>query len=258
MVDIHCHILPGLDDGAKSLDDAVAMAEIAIKDGITHVVGTPHANAQYHFDPDLIRQRRDELQNVLGDRLQVATGCDFHLSFENLEQVQADSARYTINQKRYLLVEFAEFSVPPAMDETLHQLMLRGLSPIITHPERNRLIRSHPDRLRRWLQQGSYVQITAQSLLGRFGHTAQKYVEEWLDEEMVHFVASDAHDTRHRPPLLSKAYKVVAGRCGPDRAQALFHANPLAAVEGRPLPYEPEQAEAALLPARRRKRFLFF
>lgn len=257
MVDIHCHILPGLDDGAPTLETAVQMAEIAIADGVTHIVGTPHANARYQFDPDLIRRRRDELQAAVGERLLLATGCDFHLSFENLEQIQAEPDRFTINQKRYLLVEFAEFSIPPQMDDTLHHLQLLGLLPIITHPERNRLIRSHPERLRGWLHQGCYVQVTAQALLGQFGDSARKYVEEWLDEEMIHFVASDAHDTEHRPPLLAKAYKTVASRCGLPRAEALFRDNPLAAFEGRPLPYEPEQTEAALR-AKPRKRFLFF
>src|SRR6202162_4896982 len=179
MVDIHCHILPGLDDGADSLETAVQMAEMAIADGITHVVGTPHSNAEYRFDPELIRQRRDELQARVGDRLTLATGCDFHLSFENIQDLRANPAKYTINQKNYLLVEFADFSIPPGTDETLHQLQLLGVSPLITHPERNRLIRAKPEQLRRWLRQGCYVQITAQSLLGGFGESTQKQAEEW-------------------------------------------------------------------------------
>jgi protein-tyrosine phosphatase len=260
MVDIHCHILPGLDDGASSLEESVEMAEMAIADGITHVVATPHANGQYPFDPEIVRQRRDELQLILGDRLQLATGCDFHLSFENLQEAQKNSARYTINQKQYLLVEFADFAIPPGMDDELHRLQLCGLSVIITHPERNSLIRANQERLRRWLHQGCYVQVTAQSLMGRWGETAQKQTLEWLDREMIHFFASDAHNTTKRPLRLSQAYKVVAERCGEARAQALFKDNPLAAFEGRPLPYEPEQPDPSAKPehARRRKRFIFF
>ena len=138
MVDIHCHILPGLDDGADSFEESVQMAEMAIADGITHVVATPHANSMFAFDPAATKKLRDELQAAVGDRLQLATGCDFHLSFENLQDIAGNSAKYTINQKHYLLVEFADFAIPPSMDDTLHQLHLLGLSIVITHPERNR------------------------------------------------------------------------------------------------------------------------
>ena len=260
MVDIHCHILPGLDDGSKSMEESVEMAEMAIADGITHVVGTPHSNGEFRFDPALIRERRDELQARVGDRLKLATGCDFHLSVENLLEIQKDSTRFTINQKNYLLVEFADFALPPGIEDTLHRLQLMGLSLIITHPERNRLICAQPDRLRRWLHQGCYVQVTAQSLLGRWGETVQKQSEKWLDQEMVHFVASDAHNTKSRPLQLRKAYEMVAERRGDAIAQALFVDNPLAVFEGRPLLYEPEQPDVTACPAhaRRKKRFIFF
>ena len=136
---------PGL-HGADTLETSVQMAEMAIADGVTHIVGTPHANSKYKFDPELIRQRRDELQAAVGDRLILATGCDFHLSFENLQDIQKNPHKYTINQKNYLLVEFADFAIPPFMDDTMHQLQLMGLSPIITHPERNALLRTKPER----------------------------------------------------------------------------------------------------------------
>jgi protein-tyrosine phosphatase len=258
MVDIHCHILPGLDDGADSIETSLAMAEMAIEDGITHVVATPHSNGEFRYDPDLIRQRRDELQERLGGRLTLTTGCDFHLSFENMQELRANPAKYAINQKNYLLVEFADFSIPPNADETLHQIQLLGLSPIITHPERNRLIRSKPEQLRTWLRHGSYVQITAQSLLGGFGEGTKRQVEEWLDQEMVHFFATDAHNTGKRPMRLRAAYEAIAAKRGEDLAKALFVENPMAALEGRPLPYEPEPPEAAVQVQPRKKRFLFF
>jgi protein-tyrosine phosphatase len=259
MVDIHCHILAGLDDGADTLVTSIQMAEMAIAEGITHVVGTPHANTTYKFDPELIRQRRDELQSAVGGRLILATGCDFHLNFENLRDIQKNPRKYTINQKNYLLVEFAEFSIPPSLDDAMHELQLAGLSPIITHPERNALLRAKPERMYRWLHQGAYVQITAQSILGRFGTEAQRRAEAWLDADRVHFVASDAHNLKGRPLQLRAAYDAVAKRRGEAVAQALFHDNPLAAFEGRSLPYEPEQADPSAKPPQyRRKRFIFF
>jgi len=259
MVDIHCHLLPGLDDGPKSLDETLEMAEMAIADGITHVVATPHANDEFHFTPDLVRQRRDEIQARLGDRLTVATGCDLHLSFENLQDVHMNPTRYTINQKSYLLVEFADFAIPPNIDETLHRLQLARLWPVITHPERNGLIRARPERLHRWIHQGCYVQVTAQSLLGGFGQRTQRVVEAWLEEGRIHFIASDAHNLNSRPLRLRPAFDVVAKRRGEAVAKALFHDNPLAAFEGRPLPYVPEPGPDADEPRyRRRKRFIFF
>jgi len=260
MVDIHCHILPGLDDGAETLETSVQMAEMAIADGVTHVVATPHANSHFKFDPEIVRQRRDELQAAVGDRLILATGCDFHLSFENLQDLQKDPHKYTIHQKNYLLVEFADFAIPPSLDDAMHNLHLMGISPIITHPERNPLLRTKPDRMYRWLHQGSYVQITAGSLLGQFGSSAQRNAEQWLDEGRVHFVASDAHNVKTRPLQLRAAHDIVATRLGEEVANALFQANPLAAFEGRSLPYEPEHADPGAKPPqyRKRKRFFFF
>ncbi len=260
MVDIHCHILPGMDDGADTMETSVQMAEMAIADGITHVVATPHANSQYKFDPELIRQRRDELQAAVGSRLTLATGCDFHLSFDNLQDLEKNPHKYTINQKQYLLVEFADFSIPPSLDDTMHRMHLMGLSPIITHPERNAMLRTKPERMYRWLHQGCYVQVTAQSILGRFGSAAQKRAEQWLDEDRVHFVASDAHNLNGRPLQLRAAFDAVAERRGEEVANALFRDNPLAAFEGRNLPHEPEQADPNAKPPQyqKRKRFIFF
>jgi protein-tyrosine phosphatase len=262
MIDIHCHILPGLDDGAESFEIACAMAEMAVEEGITHVIGTPHANQDHKFIPELVRERRDEIQARFEGKLVLATGCDFHLSFENLQEIRHDSTRFTLNQKNYLLVEFADYSIPPSLDQALHELQLAGLRPIITHPERNPLIRTQPERLFTWLRQGSYVQVTAQSLLGKFGRSAQEMTEKWLDAGAVHFVASDAHNVTSRPLRLKEAFEYLAKTRGEDVARALLTDNPLAVFEGRPLPYVPELADNAEGSAprgqRRRKRFWFF
>lgn len=259
MVDIHCHLLPGLDDGPESLDEAIEMAEMALADGITHVVATPHANHEFAFLPDLVRQRRDEIQSRLADRLTIGTGCDFHLSFENLQDLREHPSRYTINQKNYLLVEFADFAIPPTIEENLHQLQLAGLNPIITHPERNTLIRAHPERLDRWIRQGCYVQVTGLSLLGGFGSGAQRWVETQLAEDKIHLFASDAHNLKSRPPRLRHAFDTVAELRGEEVARALFEENPRAVFEGRPLPYVPEPPELERTEGfRRRKRFFFF
>jgi protein-tyrosine phosphatase len=264
MVDIHCHILPLLDDGSKSFDESCAMAEMAIEDGVTHVIGTPHASPDHPFVPELIRQRRDELQAQFEGRLKLATGCDFHLSFENLQDIRHRPERYTLNQKSYLLVEFADYSIPPSLDQALHEMQLAGLHPIVTHPERNPLIRAQPERLYKWLRQGCYVQVTAQSLLGRFGSAALEMSQQWLGAGAVHFVASDAHNTTSRPLRLRETYDHLAATRGEEVARALLVDNPLAAFEDRPIPYAPELAEdlrwenAEGAQSRRKKRFFFF
>ncbi len=256
MVDLHSHILPGLDDGARNVEDALAMAEDAIADGITHVVGTPHANSDHFFDFARVCAACEELNVKVEGRLALATGCDFHLSHENVTSLRKDSRPYCINQKDYLLVEFNEFSIPPSMDQTLHELQLMGIHPIITHPERNGLLRTHPERLRTWIEKGCYAQVTAGSLSGVFGPGAKESAWTWLGGSLVHFVASDAHNTGRRPLKLRFAYDAVMKQHGEEMARSLFVDNPLAAFEGRALPYVPEIAAES--EPRKHKRFFFF
>ncbi len=256
MVDLHCHILPGLDDGPATMEESLAMAESAIADGITHLVATPHSSNDYFFDFTHVRQLRDELQEKAGGRLKIATGCDFHLNPENLESLRKDARPYCINQRDFLLVEFNEFSIPPSMDQTLHEIQLAGVQPVITHPERNRILRSRPERLKKWVRQGCFAQVTGGALTGGFGAGAQQDALRWIAEGLIHFVASDAHNTRTRPLRLQPAHDAIVDRLGEEKARALFHDNPLAAFEGRPLPHVPEVVDD--LPPPRRKRFFFF
>ena len=256
MVDLHCHILPGLDDGPNAMEESLAMAETAMADGITHVAATPHSSERYLFDFAHVRALRDELQERVGDRLKIATGCDFHLNPENLTALRQSASPYCINQHDYLLLEFNEISIPPALDHTLHDLQLSGLRPIITHPERNAILRAHPERLRNWVRRGCFAQVTGGALTGVFGEVARQMAIDWIREGLIHFVASDAHNTRTRPLRLQPAYDVVLDEFGEEKARALLLDNPLAAFEGRDLPHAPEVEDAAPLP--KRKRFFFF
>jgi protein-tyrosine phosphatase len=256
MVDVHCHILPGLDDGPENLEISLAMAEAAIADGITHVVATPHSSNEYFFDYPRVRALRAELQEKIGDRLILATGCDFHLSPENLDFLREDGRRFCINQRDYLLVEFNEYSIPPAMDQTLHEIQLLGLRPVITHPERNAILRLQTERLAKWARLGCFIQVTAGSLTGVFGPGAQKDSLRWLADGLVHIVASDAHNTGRRPLKLQPAFDLVRERFGEKKARALFVENPMAAFEGRDLPHVPELPREFETP--RPKRFFFF
>jgi protein-tyrosine phosphatase len=258
MVDIHCHILPGFDDGPDSVELACAMAEMAIADGITHLIATPHASPEFAFDSQEIAERRRELQERFAGRITLATGCDFHMSFENLQDIRSEPERYTLNQKNYLLVEFADFSIPPSIDQTLHELQLAGLTPVITHPERNPLIRAKPERLFKWVQQGCYVQVTAGSITGKFGRGPKEAAWRWLDAGAVHFLASDAHNVTSRPPVLTEAYDEVARTRGKEVAEALCAENPMAAFNGEALPFVPEVVREGEAGMGRKKRFWLF
>lgn len=253
MVDIHSHFLPGLDDGAKTLEDAVAMIEMAAADGTTHLVGTPHCNDRYEFSLERNRALRAELQACAGERIELLTGCDFHLSYENVQAALADPRTYSVNQGTYLLTEFDNFSIAPQMVEVFYKLQGAGLTPIVTHPERNPILQKGGTALLRKLaEMGCPIQVTAGSLLGRFGATARDVAEVLLRERLVHLVASDAHDTEKRPPRLAEAQAWMEKNHGAELAQALFVDNPRAVVDSQPLPYFPEP----VVP--KKKRFWFF
>ena len=140
MVDIHCHLLPGMDDGPDSLDDSLRMAEMAVADGITHLVATPHCNDRFTFSLERNRALLAELRARVGDRIQLSSGCDFHLSFENIERVAAEKSAYTLNQGSYLLTEFASYGIAPQVLNVFHRMRLYDIVPVVTHPERNPLL----------------------------------------------------------------------------------------------------------------------
>jgi protein-tyrosine phosphatase len=257
MIDLHCHILPGLDDGAVDMEESLAMVQAAVEEGVTHIVATPHSSNEFRFDYAKVRELREQLQRLIGDRLELATGCDFHINLENLEALRVDAPRFCINQQNYLLVEFSEYSIAPTMNHTLHELQLMGLHPIITHPERNAILQGQPGRLAAWVRLGCHVQVTAGALTGDFGPKSKNDALRWIGEGLVHFVSSDAHNMRWRPFRLLPAYNAVREKFGENKARALFVDNPLAAFEGRDLPYVPEISLAERA-APKKKRFLFF
>jgi protein-tyrosine phosphatase len=236
-VDIHSHVLYGLDDGAKTREQSVQMLELAFQTGTTDIVATPHANGQYQFKPMAIAEQVADLS--CGTALRIHRGCDFHLQFDNIEDALADPNKYTINHKRYLLVEFPDLGIFSESDTILRTLLDGGMAPIITHPERNRALQRKLDDIARWVKLGCYVQATAGSYLGRFGKAAKQCADELIRHGLVHFVASDAHDVRFRPPNLNDAYALLAGRWGEESIRPLFVENPRAVLTGGPVAFRP-------------------
>ena len=240
MVDIHHHLLWGLDDGARDLEMSVAMAKASAADGVTHVVCTPHANGQYEFDPAANQARVAELQARLdaeGVALRVGLGCDFHLSYDNIVDAKADPSRFSVNGLGYLMVEIPDYGIPPGMTETFYELQLAGLTPVLTHPERNPTLQADQTRLGEWMRGGVLVQVTGDSVTGKMGRTAEKIAHGLLAKRWVHFLATDAHNVSSRPPRLSQARDIVAKRYGREYAESLVTANPRAVFDGKP--FEP-------------------
>jgi protein-tyrosine phosphatase len=247
VIDIHCHILPEVDDGPKSWEVAIEMCRMAAADGITHTVATPHANDRYVYDraylSGVLDRLRDQLRGQppekLGVALQLSLGCDFHLSFENLERVLEKPHTYTIGETNYLLIELSNFSVPTRLSECFTRLGDRGLTPILTHPERNPILQQTPQRILEWAEQGCLVQVTASALTGFWGERPEIVARWLLDRSAVHILASDAHDTKRRIPNLSAARNVAEKIVGAEYANALVEGNPGAIVKGMPIPYCP-------------------
>jgi protein-tyrosine phosphatase len=238
MVDIHCHILPEVDDGAKSWEIALEMCRMAAADGVQHIVATPHANHEYEYDRSQHEQKLDRLRYITGGLVTLTLGCDFHFSYENIQDALVHPERYCIGNTRYLLVEFSDFAISPTTGEFLQQLMAAGLTPIITHPERNPILQRTPQRVVDWASQGVLVQVTANSLTGRWGPPAKKSVQFLAKHSAIHVVASDAHDTKNRPPLLAAARDEMAKLAGKEAAEAMVQENPQAIVSGKPIPFQ--------------------
>jgi len=221
------------------------MLRLAAESGTTDIVASPHANHGYKFRPEVIAERLRELRQAIGGAIRIHTGCDFHLSYDNIQDSLKNPTKYTINHKRYVLVEFSDLLIPKTTDEVFYQMQAEGMTPIITHPERNTLLQKKLDKLESWAQTGCLLQVTGASLLGRFGKQAKAFADLLLQRGLVHIVASDGHDTKHRPPTLKEAYAYVEKACGPARAKALFVTNPGAALTGEPIEIQFEAAPQA-------------
>ncbi|ADW68391.1 tyrosine-protein phosphatase [Granulicella tundricola] len=235
MVDIHHHLLWGLDDGAKDFETSVAMAKASAADGVTEIVCTPHANGKFNFDPMVNAAKAAQLQARLdadGIKLKVGLGCDFHLSYDNILEAKENPTKFSVNGLGYLMVEIPDYGVPRGLNETFYELQLVGLTPVLTHPERNPTLQSDLPRLAEWMRGGVLVQVTGDSVTGKMGKDAEKMAHTLLSRRWVHFLATDAHNVSSRPPRLSEARDLVARKYGSEYADSLVETNPRAVFDG--------------------------
>lgn len=244
-VDIHCHLLPDLDDGAGSWDEALAMARMAVADGTSTIVVTPHQLGAFAANQgDEIRAQTDRLQAMLNERdvpLEVFPGADVRIEPGMIERIKTGQVLTLADRGRHVLLELPHEVYLP-LDRLLADLKRAGLTGILSHPERNRGIIAQPRLVESLVQAGCLIQITAASLLGGFGSRPRRVAENLVRQGLVHFVSTDAHSPRSRPPLLGEAYDRVAELTSPSMATDWFCRNPAAVVAGKTVASRPRKA----------------
>jgi len=230
MIDIHCHILPGIDDGAANAPESLEMARIAYNDGIKAIVATPHI-----FDnspsPELIKSEVKKLYKDLKDNginLKITHGAEIAYPAE-LSKIEF----YGINGSRNVLIEFPHHYLPINSGEYIKGVILKGYYPIIAHPERNATVLRNPGKLFELVEKGASVQITASSLVGDFGRDIQSLSIYLIKKNAVHFIASDSHGIKGRRPVLSQAFKFACSMLNEKEALKLTYENPLKVLEGK-------------------------
>lgn len=238
MIDLHCHILPGIDDGARDLEDALAMCRMAAADGCEAMVATPHQRRGIWWNTDGQRLAAlcAELQTALGEELRVLLGGEIHVDSELLTEIERlpASGLQPLAGSRYLLIEFGSEHDEDEAAHLVHELAVAGWRPVIAHPEFVPWLDLAV--VERLISLGATMQVTALCVTGDFGRRPQQDTHALLDAGLVHFVASDSHGTRRRPPGLRRAAEAIAGLWGEETARRLTIDNPRAVVEDRPLP----------------------
>jgi protein-tyrosine phosphatase len=237
MIDLHCHILPGIDDGSPDLETSLEMARIAVADGITTTFCTPHIYPGLYENTGAdIERRVANLQLVLNDKgipLTLSYGADAHLVPNMLEGVKSGRIP-TLGGSRYLLLEPSHNVRPPHFQESVFALIAAGYTPVITHPERLTWIGDHYDDFTSLARSGAWLQVTAGALQGRFGKFAQMYAEKFIDEGWTAVIASDAHTTNRRAPQMAEAVELAARLVGREEALRMVVERPTAVCDNRP------------------------
>ena len=236
MIDLHSHILPGLDHGARNWEEALDMCRIAVDDGITVMAATPHVSETFPNSIDSITAAADKLRDRLATAaifLDILAGGDYHIR----PDLAPGNVLTLNNNGRYFLLEFPYEVIPFHAEDFIEILVQkRGLVPIITHPERIYSLHGREIRLEKMIGKGALVQITGDSITGAFGPPCRKSAERMLKKGLVHIIASDAHWADERPPRLSASRAAAARIVGEDAARRLVEDNPRAIIEGRDLP----------------------
>jgi len=234
MIDIHSHILPGIDDGAKTVEDSLEMAKLAVEEGVHTIIATPHHKNSKYINRKLeLLPKVEELNRHLQEAnilLTVLPGQETAINGDLLEDYQ-NGEILPLNQTQYLFVELPSSHVPRYTKKLLFDLQLKGLIPIIVHPERNQEIHERPEKLYELIEKGALAQLTAGSLCGKFGKKIKSFSEQLIEANLVHFIASDAHNVGSRAFHMSNAFDIVRSKYGLDYND-MFIENAELMVEG--------------------------
>ncbi|MFZ0929554.1 MAG: CpsB/CapC family capsule biosynthesis tyrosine phosphatase [Syntrophobacteraceae bacterium] len=236
VIDLHCHILPGLDDGADGWGASLEMAQIAAMDGISGIVCTPHASPVFRGNHrNVVLRAVEEFRTRLLQaqiRLELYPGCELAID-PNLPQKIESGELLTINDNRKIaMIEMPVEVIPPNLDRFFWMMRVRGINTILAHPERNYPLMKNPSVLLEWIQAGVLVQITGASLRGHYGQEIQDFSMKLLRHRMVHLVASDSHGPAMRRPVLSKARAITQSIVGPEEAHRIFYEYPVQVLQG--------------------------
>lgn len=236
MIDIHTHIIPGIDDGPATMDESMEMARIAVDDGIETIVATPHCfNGIYHNRRMEVLAACEKFSMLLHEHdvpLSVLPGSEAHLGLEILDEL-AGGGLMTINDKeKYLSLELPDRIIPDRVIGFINRLRDMGLTPILSHPERNPSIQNNPGLLRDLISAGALSQITADSLTGGFGSAAARCCREIIEQDMMHVMATDAHSSISRAPVLSVARDKLALLRGKAIAEKVTNEIPRLIIAG--------------------------
>lgn len=255
MFDIHCHILPNIDDGARDFEDCMEMIKMQSKSGVKAICATPHfieGDSDVHISviTERIHMVNQELKKRNIEAI-ILPGMEVFLT-PNLVELYEEKRIITLNNKNYLLIELPMFeSRPSYLDDILFSLELKGIHPIIAHPERYRQVQQHPNTVYKLIESGCLIQVNSGSITGEFGKSVQKTANTLLEHNMVHFVASDCHSSKARMSLLNESYDMVAKKFGKNYAKKLYVDNPRDVLDGKEI--EVEDAEKV-----KKKKFIIF
>ena len=228
-IDIHCHIMPGVDDGSPDMATSLEMLRIADKNGITHLILTPHHKPMHHnVSPEhnvVYRKKLQEAAKEAGIKAKLFSGNEIYYSDETMEELM-EGKICSLAGSDYVLVEFHPTNPYKAIQNAVSRVQAAGFIPIIAHVERYSDIVSHPSRVKDLIEMGSFIQVNASSIMGKYGFGISHFTKKLLKEELVHFVASDAHDTGRRAPNLLDCRNYVERKYGEDYGKKLFFTNP--------------------------------
>lgn len=236
MFDVHCHILPMVDDGAKSLQESLEMIKLAYEDGIRGIVATPHKNHPIDFKP---KSTIEESYNTINEKINqiykdftLVLGSELYITKNYLEILDAEGANYTINNTSYIMMEFDRNVTFEFISETVHEFIVRGYKPILAHVEMYDVLVRKITNIYKLRNQGAYIQLTGSSISGKRGNKIKDFSAKLIKKKAVDFIVTDAHGITHRRPILSESYQIVAGILGTEKADIIYKKNPRLLIAG--------------------------